>query len=362
MSTRAASRVRSVIWYFAVRSRRNDSLAHRAVRLNLLLAALLAALAVAMACGDDDGDTTATTTGTSTATASPAATEDGGSTDDTIEVTDMLGRTVEVPVGVQRIVALSPTAVEYVYAVGGTVVGRSSSVTFPAEAAAATDIGSAYTPSMEAVLALEPDLIVADAVIHAQPQLRSAIEALGVPVVFAGANSYQDVLDGIALMGQALGASERADTVIADIEAAKQEAADAMAASPATVVLLIADRDETLYAANAGSYAGDVFAQAGLTNVAGDQPDAGPFPGYSAVAPELLLQLDPDYIFAVTPAPEPAPRLSAILAQIPPFQGLTALTNGHVVELDPDIMLLAPGPRVADAFRALAAAVSGSGA
>ena len=121
-----------------------------------------------------------------------------------------------------------------------------------------------------------------------------------------------------------------------------------------TVVLLIADRENTLYAANGTSWAGSLMAEVGATNVADGEADSGPFPGYSIVAPETLLQWDPAVILTVTPAPAPAPRLSEIMTQIPPFAGLTALRSGRVVEMDVELYLQSPGPRVIEALEALA--------
>ena len=344
-------------------------------RARILAAASLAVVAiVAGACGSDDGDSegtstppadtttataAATTEATSTASAEATATEAASEAAYPVTVTDMLGREVEIAAAPERIVALSPTAVELVYALGGSVVGRSSTATFPEAAAQAEDVGSAYQPSIETVLSLEPDLIVADSVIHAQPQLRGLLEEQSVPVVFAGADSYDGVLEAVQLMGTVLDAPDEAEAVVADIEDALEEATAAVEGQEISAVILIADRDETLYAARDASYAGDILERMGITNPASAQPDSGPFPGYTAVAPEALLGYDPQFILTLTPAPEPAPRLSTIIPQIPPFQGLQAVQNEQVVELDVNLFVQAPGPRLAEALRSLAAIVGG---
>ena len=342
----------------------------------ILAAALTAVALFSAACGGGenarDSEATATapaataiattsTEATGTASAEATATETAAAPEAAypVTVTDMLGREVEITAAPERIVALSPTAVELVYALGGSVVGRSSTATFPEAAAQAEDVGGAYQPSLETVLSLEPDLIVADSVIHAQPQLRGLLEEQSVPVIFAGADSYDGVLEAVQLMGTVLNAPHEAHSVVADIEAALGEATAALQGQEISAVVLIADRDETLYAARDTSYAGDILARMGITNPASAQPDSGPFPGYTALAPEALLGYDPQFILTLTPAPEPAPRLNTIIPQIPPFQGLQAVQNDQVVELDVNLFVQAPGPRLAEALRSLAAAVGG---
>lgn len=328
-----------------------------------VLTAALAATAFA-ACGGDDDTEDATAT-TPAGGATQAATTATGSTKTSypLKVKDMLGRDVEIKAKPTTIVALSPTTVEYVYAVGGTVAGRSQTAEFPEAAKQAKDIGTSYQPNAEAILALKPDLVVADSVIQSQPQLRQLVEGLGVPVLFAGAESYKQVLDGLTLVGQVLDGQEKAKAAISEIEKAKDEAKAAVSANKASAVVLIAGRDNTLYSAKSTSYAGDLLTVVGLSNPAANAPDSGPgFPGYTTLAQEKLLEYNPDIIFTVTPGPASVPRLSTLLPNIPPFRGLKAITGKKVYELDVPLVLEAPGPRVSLALKQITAAVTGKAA
>jgi iron complex transport system substrate-binding protein len=270
-----------------------------------------------------------------------------------VKVTDLLGRSVEIKSKPQNVVGLSPTAVELVYAAGATVVGRASWVDFPEAVKSANDVGTAYQPNFEQILALKPDLIVADSIIQSQPQLRKPIQDLGIPVVFAGAHGYEEVLHGLALMGEVFDARESTSALAATIAKQRDDAKSALAGLSA--VILIADRDQTLYAAKPDSYAGDIMAQLGLTNPAASQPDSGPFPGYTTLPPEKLVEYNPDILLTITPAPAPAPRLSTLIPQIPTFKSLNAVVGNRVAEADVQLFLAAPGPRIVDAFQAVVA-------
>ncbi|GAB4334097.1 MAG: ABC transporter substrate-binding protein [Dehalococcoidia bacterium] len=327
----------------------------------LFVAALIAMALALGACGDDDSDaatTTPTATRAADETPAPSPTPEPASAYP-VTVTDLLGRTVTIEAKPERVVALSPTAAEMVYAAGATIIGRTSSVDYPPEAVEAADVGTAYQPSFEQILALEPDLVVADSVIQARPDLMGPIEQLGVPVVFAGAESLDDVIAGLALMGKVFDEADTTASVIAEIEAALDEARAALSDSDVSAVILITDRDQVLYAAKDDSFAGDVLKQLGIENPAATQPDSGPFPGYTTVAPETLLAFNPTFIFTITPAPV-GPRLSELVKQIPPFAGLEAVQQDRVVELDLQVFLQAPGPRIVEAFAAIAEAVAGT--
>jgi iron complex transport system substrate-binding protein len=310
-------------------------------------------------CGSDSSDSdtavekaaVAATQQVANATAT-AATATSSPTESTVTdayypktVEDLLDREVTIVAPPDRIVALSPSALEYLYALGGVAVGRPSSARYPEAAMSVESVGTSYAPNFESILGLNPDLIIADSIIQAQPRFLEQFKGIPAPVFLAGAGSYSDVLTALERLGVVLNRNDEAQAEITRIQTS-MEAAKSVLPPGASAIVLIADRDNTFYAAKNTSFVGDVMDNLGVVNPASDLPDAGPFPGFSTASIEILLSWNPDFIFTITPAPAPAPRLSTLLPSIPPMRGLSAVQSGSILELPLEIALQAPGPRV----------------
>jgi iron complex transport system substrate-binding protein len=254
----------------------------------------------------------------------------------------MLDREVIIAAQPQSIAAISPTAVEFVYAVGKTSKTRTSSVTFPSEAASATDIGSAYRPNVELLAQAQPDLIVADSVLQAQ--LLGALEPLGVPVLFVGAESYAEVSTAFRIIGEALNSPD-GETAAAALEDKVSEIEAKLPATKANVLILNGTPDD-FFAALPESYVGDLVRLAGGENVAAGQPSNAPFPGYTKLSLETIVAEAPEVVVAITAAP--GQTISEGLAANPAWSGVPAITNNRVSEIDAQIFLQAPGPRAGE--------------
>jgi iron complex transport system substrate-binding protein len=267
-----------------------------------------------------------------------------------LTVTDALGRSVQITEKPVRIVTTSPTAIETLYRAGGTAVGRDSSSKYPPEVLTLPTVGSAYNLSTEAVASLNPDLILVEALTHAS--VMSSLEKIGVPVIAVRAASLNDIVEGLTLVGKVIDKNEAAAQAITDIQE-RIEAAQGNSTAGKTVLILISDAQRNIYAAKPESYPGTVAALLGLGNPASGLPDSGTYPGFALFTAEKALTSNPDVVFTITPAPPPAPRLSAVLPQTPGFNQMAAVKAGKVVELDPMLFLQAQGPRIADAVEEL---------
>ena len=274
-----------------------------------------------------------------------------------LEIVDMVGRTVEIPAKPKRIVSISPTATEMLYIAGGTAVARDSSSTFPAAVVELPELGGAYSPSFESIAAQGADLILIEAL--TQARFLEPLSQLDALVVAVRATSLDDVTMGIRLIGQIIEGNEIAEQAAQDISARVSSSVDGLSNGKSGLIL-ISDADRNLYAAKPQSYPGTIAYMLHLSNPAADLPNSGTFPGFARISAEQVLTMDPDYVFTITPAPEPAPRLSAMLPRIPGFSNLRAVSSGHMHEIDHVIFLRNPGPRIAEAVEAMAEVVGGS--
>ncbi len=310
----------------------------------LLVVSILAAPAAIVSCSPA-ATPTATPAPTARPTPSPLATRYP------VTVTDLLGRSVQVNARPTRIVTLQPTATETLYRVGGTAVGRDTSSKYPPEAQALPTVGGAYSPSMEVLANLQPDLIIIEGL--TQARLVDALQKLGAPILVVRATSLDDVARSLTLVGQVVDRTEAATRAVAEIKA-RVDAAKGQVAGTKKVLILISDAERNIYAAKPESYPGAVAALLNLTNLAAGLPDSGPYPGFTRFSGEQALTANPDAVFTISPAPPPAPTLSSSLPRVPGYSGLEAVKAGRVKEVSPELFLQASGPRIAEAVEELA--------
>src|SRR6478672_5611692 len=168
-------------------------------KLLFVLAALIPALLVA--CGGSSTDYE--TKGAASTRSGPAPTSIDLSKDD-------MGRSVDLPKNPTRIVAMSPTVVELMYAVGATPVGRPTSADFPEQAKTVPSFGLSYQPNYEEVVAMKPDLLIADAII--QGNIMDQLTRLNVPVFALKVASFDDVTHALRVTGALTGNKDAGET------------------------------------------------------------------------------------------------------------------------------------------------------
>jgi iron complex transport system substrate-binding protein len=294
---------------------------------------LLAFFAVACGGGDDtENDSTSVP-----ATATVAAAIDTSKDD--------LGRSVKAPANPQRVVAMSPTVVELMYAVGATPVGRPSSANYPEAAKSVENFGTSYQPSLEVIASMQPDLIIADAIIH-QPMI-DQLASLNVPVWAVKVDSFDSVVSGLKKVGALTGKQEKGQTEARALEDKMASVKAKLPAQQPTVLVVVAAGPGQFIASKDSSYLGSLLKDLGAKNVAGSEADNFRFPGFADYSLEKIVQANPDVIIGISVGGPPGtPKTTELLGMTPVWSNLKAVKNGSVKEVDHVIYLESAGPRV----------------
>ena len=273
----------------------------RAVRLfygSLMMAIFVVACFIAGCSGSEEATATSvpttapTSTPVPTATTAPtptiiptvAPTSTPVPTAEPIVITDALGQTLSFESSPTRIATISPTATEMLYLAGGTSILRDRASNFPEEVMEVPDVGSAYNPSIETILAERPDLVIIEAL--TQARFVEIFAPTGLRVMAVKAETLDDIKSGVSNIGRLIGEEETAADRVADIENRINSVGGDDGRS---VLILISDQDNNLYAARPESYTGLITDIFGMINKAAGLPDSGPYPGFAMMSPELSL-------------------------------------------------------------------------
>ncbi|GIE81294.1 ABC transporter substrate-binding protein [Actinoplanes philippinensis] len=302
----------------------------------LITAAIAASALFLTGCAGDDPQPTVTTT----ASGAPAA---------AYPVTVGAVTLRERP---DKIVSLSPTATEMLFAIGAgpQVIAVDDQSTYPAEAPK-TDL-SGFKPNAEAIAAKEPDLVVisgdADGIVAQLGKL--AIPVLVSPAAATLDDTYTEISDlgrltghpdeATALTGKM---STEIDTIVKSVPARSKPLSYYYELGP------------DLYSATSTTFIGSVFGRFGMTNVADAADPDGKLGGYPQLSQESLVKANPDTIFL---ADTKCCRQSADTVRARAgWSSITAVAKGQVYALDDDIASRW-GPRTVALVQAVADAVA----
>lgn len=242
----------------------------------------------------------------------------------------------------ERIVSLSPTATEMLFAIGagGQVVAADEYSNYPPEAPD-TNL-SGYQPNVEAIVGFDPDLVVVSNDVN---NLVASLEGLGVPVLLEpAAETLDDTYTQIEQLGKATGHVADAARLVASM---KSEIERLVASVPTfdRPRTYYHELDPTFYSATSGTFIGQLYSLVGLKNIADRAQGGGPYPQLAA---EFIIEANPDLIFLADT--KCCGVTAATVASRPGWDRITAVRTGAVVELDDDVASRW-GPRVVDFLR-----------
>lgn len=314
-----------------------------------VVAAATAALLLA-ACGATGGDSAAPSTSAGVDASATA------SAPFPVTLTDARGSDVTLTAAPERIVSLAPSNTEIVCALGGCdrIVAVTDYDDHPPEVTELPKVVIQTQVDVEAVVAAEPDLVLAAGNELTPTSVIEQLDGLGIAVLTLYPETLDEVTADIAMIGRALGADTEAADLVDEIE----DRVDAVVAAvdgadrPRTLYEVF-HAEGTTYTAGAGSFL------ASLIELAGGEPVTGDAQG--VIGAEDLVAADPELVLLGTASydpslADPTAALDAV-RQRSGWSDLAAVRDGRVVPYLDDIVTTRPGPRIVDGLEALARAI-----
>lgn len=329
------------------------------MKIYMLLLASAVALAVGLtACGDDDNaSSTPTHASTVTGTVAPTvasgpffdctAAHPGTAADAStfpVTVTDGVGNTVRLTAPPASIASLDAAHTEILYAIGAAPEVKAVDKTSDCPAAAASlPKVDAFNPSVEAITALHPDLVILGFVY--QSDIASALRSAGLTVLtLTSPSDINGVYHQIELMGKVTGHQGDADTLVTNMSHEVEDIGTQVSGKAAPTVYH--EVDNTYYSAGPGSFIDDLYNTLGAKNVAATSGEA-----YPQLSAEAIIAANPDVIIL---ADEDSGESAVTVAARPGWSAIKAVASHRVYTVDPNIVSR-PGPRIVDALKSLEA-------
>ena len=250
----------------------------------------------------------------------------------------------------QRVVSMSVTATEMLFAIGAgeKLVAVDNFSNYPAETASLEKV-DAYQPNVEAISALQPDLVI---VSYDPGNLIEQLNALSIPVFSANAVANLDgVYEQITQLGTLTGRSDEAMSVVATMQSEIGEIVAGITKTDPPLTYFY-ELDPTLYTITSNTFVGGVMSSLGLVSIADDVEAGNDYPQLSA---EVLVEKDPDIIFLADT--KCCAQSAETVAARDGWAELRAVRTSNIVELDDDIASRW-GPRLVDLVRVVADAVA----
>ncbi|MFY9803323.1 MAG: ABC transporter substrate-binding protein [Candidatus Acidiferrales bacterium] len=254
-------------------------------------------------------------------------------------VTDETGRRMEIPFKVERVVTLAPSLTETIYALGleGKLAADTTYCDIPPAAKDKPHVGGPQSPSLEAIVAMHPDLVLASTSIN-QPVTADALLKLGIPVyTTSDEHTVREMLDSTAEIADLLGVKEQGAKIVADLQKRLDALHAALQERPMAHVLFVV-WEEPLISIGQNTFIADALRWAGAESVITSGQN------WPQVSMEEVVRLQPDYI-VLSPDHMKAEGSAEAdsLSTRPTWRDLQAVKLRHVVVASDEMDRPSPG-------------------
>ncbi|GHU50414.1 putative ABC transporter solute-binding protein YclQ [Clostridia bacterium] len=264
---------------------------------------------------------------------------------------DGLGNTVSLSEPVKTIVCSGSFAQVWTLA-GGRLIGATSDFfedSYPGTEGVG-DIGSLHDPSLEQILALQPDFIILSEDIAGHVKLKEALVSAGIKTAYFSVETFDDYLNMLKICTDITGRkdlyAQNGERIRADIDGIIAGIKD----KPSPKVLLVRAGAGKVSARSGDTMAGAMLKDMGCVNIADTNHSL-----LSDLSMEIIIKENPDYIFAVAMGDEGKNRqlLEETLQSDPAWNNLSAVKNNRYILLPKDLFHQKPNNRWAESYEYL---------
>lgn len=275
-----------------------------------------------------------------------------------ISFTDALGREVSVSRAPERVAALIGSFADVWQLAGGEICATADDAweDFDLELEGAVDIGGAHSPSLELLIAAEPELVLASASTASNVDMCDTLEQMGIDVIYFDVDNFEDYLDMLDICTDITGRKdlyekngikikEKIDSIKSEFDNMELSEADR------TVLLLRASAGRVKAKGSDGTILGEMLRDIGCINIA--DSNAGLLETLSV---ESVIEKDPRHIFVVTMGNDTDAARDALrqmMEENGAWSELSAVKEGRLHVMDRHLFNIKPNARWADAYEKL---------
>ncbi len=267
-----------------------------------------------------------------------------------IEVTDIKGRSIVLDKIPQRIVSLSPSSTEILFALGAgdRVVGVTSYCDYPEEARKVEKIGDYDEPNMELIRKVQPDVVLAG---YVKEETAEALEKMGIPVIITEAEDFDTIYHSIKLVGEITGTAAEAEAIVNGMKSKIAEIQTKYKDKEKPRVFYLVWKDP-LFTAGSKTFINDVIKAAGGINV------AEKVEGWANYSAEEMIKDNPDMLIAALHSTDEG-MTREDLSGDRLFSLLECVKQGRVYIMPDDNIISRPGPRIVQAIEDMSKVLHG---
>ncbi len=268
--------------------------------------------------------------------------------DSAVTITDMMGREITLEEPVTKVIAMTPSDCEILYAIGAgeALVGRGEYCDYPPEVLELPKVRTGENTNLEEIISLKPQVVLMGTMGQTKEQV-AALERAGIKVVVSQATDIEGVYFSVDMIGKLMNREEEAQNVINSMKKTFDEVSQKKVQMKGkTVYFEVSPLEYGLWTAGSGTFMNEIAEIIGLENCFADVE------GWGEISEEQVLERNPDYIVTIAMYFGEGPTPEEEIAGRKGWENITAVKNRAILNLQND-ELSRPVPRLAEGAKML---------